>query len=345
MDVMPGGVRDVGTAEDPVAAVLDAHADAGLIALRTSGSTSRPRSVIRTAASWVESFPEVSRLAGIDASSRVWVPGPLTATMNLFAAVQARWAGAVVTAAREDATHAYLTPAVLARCLDEGMSLRGRHIVVAGDRLAAGLARRVAAAGGRTSHYYGAAELSFVAWGTHENDLRPFPGVEVSVRDGQIWVRSRYLSRGYAGEPGPLRFAADGFATVGDRGRLADGFLTVAGRAAGTVVTSGATVLVADVELALRETSGSEVVVVGVDHPRLGALVAAVLRDRTAYARVRAAARAELSRAQRPVRWFHLADLPLTAAGKVDRAALAALIGADRLPPLGLPDSAPAGGS
>src|SRR4051812_47197480 len=112
-------VWDVGSAEDPVGAVLDAHAAGGLIAVRTSGSTSRPRSVVRTAASWVESFPAVSRLTGIDSSSRVWVPGPLTATMNLFAAVHARWVGAVVTTEREDATHAHLIPAVLVRCLDE----------------------------------------------------------------------------------------------------------------------------------------------------------------------------------------------------------------------------------
>jgi long-chain acyl-CoA synthetase len=345
MGVIQEGVWDVGSAEDPVAAVLDANANAGLITLRTSGTTSRPRSVIRTAKSWVESFPEVSRLTGIDSSSRVWLPGPLAATMNLFASVHARWAGAVVTADWMEATHAHLTPAVLARCLDEGMDLRDRHVVAAGDRLAAELARQAAAAGVRTSHYYGAAELSFVAWGTHENDLRPFPGVEVAVRRGEIWARSPYLSRGYAGEPGPLRFAADGFATVGDRGRLAAGFLTVAGRDAGTVITAGATVLVADVELVLRETSGSEVVMVGVDHPRLGALLAAVLPDPTAYVRMRAAARAELSRAQRPVLWFHLAELPLTATGKVDRAALAALIRTGGLPPLGRPHSVPAAGS
>ena len=239
---MSGGLRDVGSAADPVAEVLDAYDADDLIALQTSGSSGRPRSVVRTAASWVDSFPVVSWLTGIDASSVVWVPGPYAATMNLFAAVHARWAGATVTTTPEHATHAVVTPTVLARCLDDGIELRDRHVVVAGVRLSTTAAERAAAAGVRTSHYYGAAELSFVAWGSHEGDLQPFPGVEVAVREGVIWVRSPYVCRGYDVDEGPVRFDAHGFATVGDRGRLVDGVLRVTGRDTGTVVTAGATV-------------------------------------------------------------------------------------------------------
>ena len=82
--------RHVASAADPVAAVLEAHDRDELIALQTSGTTSEPRAVVRTTSSWVDSFPHVSRLTGIDRRSRVWVPGPLTATMNLFAAVHAQ---------------------------------------------------------------------------------------------------------------------------------------------------------------------------------------------------------------------------------------------------------------
>ena len=78
------------------------------------------------------------------------------------------------------------------------------HLVVAGDRLRRPLAQRAAAAGARVSHYYGAAELSFVAWGSDEEDLRAFPGVELEIRDGVIWVRSPYLSEGYVDRPGPF---------------------------------------------------------------------------------------------------------------------------------------------
>ena len=103
-------------------------------------------------------------------------------------------------------------------------------------------------------HYYGAAELSFVAWGAHADDLTPFPGVDVVVRDGEVWVRTPYLCLGYDGPPGPLRTDPDGFATVGDRGVLADGRLLVSGRS-DAVTVGGATVEPADVEVVLREAA------------------------------------------------------------------------------------------
>jgi long-chain acyl-CoA synthetase len=318
-------VVDIGGAADPVAAVLRAHDRGHLIALRTSGTTSHPRRVVRTTASWVESFPHVSGLAEVDAASRVWIPGPLTATANLFAAVHARYVGAAVVGSLDQATHAHLTPATLLAVLSAGKDLRGRSVVVAGDRLPAAVARRAAAAGGRVSSYYGAAELSFVAWGAHEDDLHPFPGVEVDVRHGCIWVRSPYLGLGYDGADGPFCRADDGFATVGDQGSLHGDVLTVRGRGTEAVVTGGVTVQVAEVEQVLRRATGEDVLVVGVPHPRLGALLAAVLPHPAALGAVRAAARAELSPAHRPRRWFHSQDLPVTAAGKIDRRALTAL--------------------
>jgi acyl-CoA synthetase (AMP-forming)/AMP-acid ligase II len=162
----------------------------------------------------------------------------------------------------------------------------------------------------------------------------------VEIRDGLVWARSPFLSRGYATQgsadgDGPFTLAADGAATVGDRGRLDGGVLTVTGRGADAVLTGGVTVLAGDVERALRRATGTDVLVVGVPHPRLGALVAAVLTDPAALPRAREAARRELAPAQRPRRWFALPRLPLTAAGKVDRAAVAELAAAGRLDPAG----------
>lgn len=321
-------------AADPVEAVLAAYAHERRIGLATSGTTARPRVVVRTAASWVESFAAVSSLTGIGPGSRVWVPGPLTASMNLFAAAHARATGAQLVPTPAGASHACLTPAALHRALDDGVDVAGVHLVVAGDRLRRPLARRAADAGATVSHYYGAAELSFAAWGCDEEDLRAFPGVELAIRDGVVWVRSPYLSEGYRTSTGPFARSADGFATVGDRGRLTGGVLTVAGRGETAVVTGGATVLVDDVEQALSRVSGAEVVVVGVPHARLGQLVAAVSTDPAALAAAREAAPAELTPAQRPRRWFSVSGWPVTAAGKLDRAALAEAAGAGRLTPV-----------
>jgi long-chain acyl-CoA synthetase len=333
-------VREIASAADPVTAVLDAHERGELISLQTSGTTSRPRSVVRTTASWVDSFPHVSRLAEIDRSSRVWVPGPLAATMNLFAAVHARSVGATLVDAPGDATHAHLTPATLLTALSGDADLHGVHVVVAGDRLSRDTAARARASGARTNHYYGAAELSFVAWGGHEEDLRPFPGVDVQIRDDVIWVRSPYLSRGYAdGADGPFAVDDDGFATVGDRGSVEQGVLTVTGRGTAMVLTGGATVLVADVEQALRRAAGSEVVIVGVPHPRLGQVVGAVVTEAATAAGLRVIARAELAPAQQPRLWFAVPSFPVTATGKVDRTALSAMAAAGELTPLGRGES------
>jgi long-chain acyl-CoA synthetase len=323
------GAVDVLEAADPVEAVLSAHADGRRIALRTSGTTDNPRSVVRTAASWIDSFPAVSALTGIGTGSRLWLPGPLSASMSLFAAVHARFTGAEVLSTPSGATHGCLTPTALTSVLDDGVDVGSVHLVVAGDRLPRSLARRAAATGARVSHYYGAAELSFVAWGSDEEDLRAFPDVDLDIRDGVIWVRSPYLSDGYLGPDGPFATTPDGFATVGDRGSFVGGVLTVTGRGGEAVVTGGATVLVADVERVLRRVSGGDVVVVGVAHPRLGHVVAAVFSDADALATARG--NRELSTAQRPRLWFHLPSWPMTAAGKVDRARIAELAGSGEL--------------
>ena len=87
-----------------------------------------------------------------------------------------------------------------------------------------------------------------------------------------MWARSPYVSTGYAaGQDGPLRTAPDGWVSVGDRGTLtADGVLLVAGRGTDAVTTAGATVLVAEVEQALRRAGSGDVVVVGRPAPPPG---------------------------------------------------------------------------
>jgi long-chain acyl-CoA synthetase len=275
----------------------------------------------------MSSFPTVERLTGLDGSSRIWVPGPLTATMNLFAAVHARALGAALVHSPGDASHAVLTPSGLEGLegLDGVGDVHGLTVVVAGDRLDRARHDRAVAAGIRVCHYYGAAELSFVAWGSHADDLRPFPGVDVEVRAGEIWARTPYLCDGYDGPPGPLRVDADGYATVRDRGLMRDGILTVAGRA-DAVQVGTATVQPADVESALRPAARGELAVVALPHSSLGAVLAVALTDDADLEPVRRTARGSLSGPMLPRLWFHVPTLPSTPAGKVDRVALVSLL-------------------
>ena len=314
---------------DSVAAFAAAARAGSSVALPTSGTSGIARTVVRTARSWTDSFPAVTELTGLTGGSRLWLPGPLSATMNLFAAVHADWVGARLVDSLQQATHAHLTPSRLAALLDATADLRERTLVVAGDALPPALRRRAEQRGARVAHYYGAAELSFVAWGGDSDDLRAFPDVEIDVRDGEIWVWSAYLAEGYLDDvQGPLRRDADGFATVGDRGRLDVDRLIVDGRP-DTILTGGATVLVADFEAAIRPAIRGQIAILGLPHARLGQVVAAVLTDEADREPARSSAR-DLG-AGRPRRWFHRRDLPLTSQGKVDRRTLAARLaeGAD----------------
>ncbi|MGA7689492.1 MAG: AMP-binding protein [Jiangellales bacterium] len=323
------------------------HAPDGtwLVAL-TSGSTAAPRAVCRTRASWGASVEALATATGARAASRVLVPGPLSSTLFLHAAWHAAQVGAtpivepLSTSRAWDAAH--LVPRQLAELLGTGADLAGRTVVVAGAALPAPVAARAQARGVRVVAYYGAAELSFVALGTPDADsasLPPFPGVEVVSRAGVLWVRSPLVATGYLPEEsgdsdptGPLQRDVDGWASVGDRGRvLLDGSVVVVGRGGTAVQTGGATVDIAEVEAVLAEAPGvREVVVVGVAHADLGYLVGAVVErdslDAASLHRLRTWARERLTPQALPRHWHLTTALPRTSGGKVDRAAARALL-------------------
>ncbi|MQA81548.1 MAG: AMP-binding protein [Streptosporangiales bacterium] len=316
---------------------LDHHPGGdGDLAVLTSGSTGRPRAVLRSWTSWSDSFPAFTDLTGIGARDVVLVPGPLSSSLFLFAAVHAlgcgadvlatsRWHPATAVSALDRATAVHVTPSMLATLLDRApASLAGRVVVCAGAGLPATTAARTRAAGARLTHYYGAAELSFVAAGTHEGDLRPFPGVAIDVRADEIWVRSRYVASGYLGAAGQLRTRPGGWASVGDRGRLhPDGRLSVHGRGDRFVLTGGASVAAEEVEAALRTVlPGTEVAVLGLPHPDLGEVVTVVVEDGGAVRPDRARLRDLLDPAHLPRRWLVVDRLPRTANGKVAQARL-----------------------
>lgn len=323
-------------------------------AVLTSGSTGRPRAVVRSWASWRRSFAPFSALTGIGTDDVVAVPGPLSSSLFLFAAVHAlesgarihatsRWHPPAATAVIADATAVHLTPSMLATVLDHAPdALADTKVVCAGARLSAAQAERAVTAGARLTHYYGAAELSFVAAGGHEHDLRAFPGAAIEVRDGEIWVRSDYLAAGYLGDSGPLRTAPAGWATVGDIGTLhPDGRLQVTGRGDQLVLTGGASVPVEDVEAALHAAApGTDAVVLGLPHTQLGEVVTAVLEDGADLpdrAELRRRVAASLAPAHRPRQWLVVARIPRTHTGKPARAQLRADLAAGAVPSRPLP--------
>ncbi|WZH38586.1 MAG: class I adenylate-forming enzyme family protein [Microbacterium enclense] len=287
----------------------------------TSGSTGAPRVVQRSAASWADSFDAVADLLGAGPADVVALPAPASSSLTLFSLAHALQGGPrAVLGSPSSATHLHATPEGLRAALDAG--LRPRTALVGGSHLDPALRERAEASGVRVVAYYGAAELSFVAVDTGDG-LRPFPGVDLEVRDGEVWVRSAFVASGYLGADGPLRRDA-AWATVGDRAAWVKGRLRLRGRRDGAILSASATVVPHEVEATLREIPGvRDAVVFGMPRPRVGALVAALVElDRGATVDLRAAAAERLAPAHRPRRWF-VGEIPRTPSGKPARAEVA----------------------
>jgi len=241
-------------------------------------------------------------------------------------------------------THASLVPTMLHRALEE----RGgrpcppslRCLLVGGARADADLVRRALAAGFHLALSYGLTEAcSQVATAPphearEEPDLvgAPLDGVELSVDPGgEILVRGATVALGYLGTDQPLT-DQEGRVHTGDLGELdARGRLRITGRRVDRIVTGGVNVDPDEVEGVLRLSAGvRDVSVVGVPDLEWGEVVgAAVVRQGGAYpdaSELEALARARLTTAKIPRRMVFVEELPRNPNGKVDRAAVRALL-------------------
>jgi long-chain acyl-CoA synthetase len=309
------------------------------LVLFTSGSSGRPKGVVRTLESWRASLSALTDVTGIAPSDVVWLPLPLTSGLSLYGGFHATALGArVLTTPVTDgvppsATVAHVVPALLDRlsgAVESGRARGLRTAVVAGAALASEARERAAAAGLDVVEYYGAAELSFVGWRRGAGAMADFPGATVRLRDGELWVRSPYVCAGYldAHQVGPLR-THGGWAGVGDRGRAVPGGWLVQGRGDDAAVsTGGHTVVVEEVEQAVAALVGvRDVAVLGLPHERLGQVVAAVVVVDDGVLRSHLDERLRgLPRWARPRRWLRAAQIPRTGTGKIARAQVAQLV-------------------
>ena len=332
----PRPLREMATRQvaDAVAGGVLGHGD---LVVFTSGSTGRPRGVLRTVESWQASIASLREITGITVEDRVWIPGPLWSSLFLYGAFHAAAVGAHLIFrddgpdAFADATVLHCVPSQLPGLLERagaGELPLIRLAVVAGDHLPDQLRARCESAGWRVVEYYGAAELSFVAWRDGNGPFRAFPGVETELREGVLWARSPYLARGYlaAGTDGPFRLDPQGWATVGDLARSADGGLEVLGRGNTAVTCGGHTVVVEEVERLLCRLPGvDDVAVLGMPHPRMGQVLTAVVVGPALEATLRGAV-AVIPMPSRPRRWLHADALPRTSGGKLRRDALPDLV-------------------
>jgi fatty-acyl-CoA synthase len=159
------------------------------------------------------------------------------------------------------------------------------------------------------------------------------PSTEPGVR-GELCVRGPNVTPGYWNDPEATAAAidADGWFRTGDLGYLDEqGLCYVVDRLKDLIISGGENVSPAEIERVLAEFPGvRDVAVVGAPDPRWGQTPVAVLchgggQPPTLDA-VRAFAAGQLARFKLPTRVLHLPVLPRNASGKIDRAAVRAIV-------------------
>ena len=313
----------------------------------TSGSSGTPRRIARRVESWTASFAVNAGLFGIGPGVRVAVLGRLTQSLALYGALEGMHLGAEVhlldelrpdrqAAALAGVEVLYATPAQMRLCVEAGVAWPAlRHLVIGGSKLDQGLRARVGAlaSGCRISEFYGAAEASFISLAgpdcPEESVGRAYPGVEIALEGGEIWVRSPYLFEGYAGEdPGGARWR-DGWLSLGERGEMRDGFLYLHGRAGRMVTVADQNVFPEEIEVFLLGLPGvrQAAVLPEPDGLRGVRLVACLQGDAGQEAAVLRALRGLLGALKAPKRVVWVREWPVLPSGKTDLRALEGLLG------------------
>jgi acyl-CoA synthetase (AMP-forming)/AMP-acid ligase II len=192
--------------------------------------------------------------------------------------------------------------------------------------------------------YYASVEAGGVATiGPGEHRLRPGSvgrpmwGTEVRLDGasgegevGEIWYRSPGMISGYLGQPESDAFT-DGWYRTGDLGRFDDGFLTLAGRSKEMIISGGVNVFPAEVEAAIRaHPAVGDAAVIGVPDPDWGerviAFVVPAAGETVPLDALDALLRERLAPPKRPKSITVVEALPRNTGGKVDTAALRALV-------------------
>jgi long-chain acyl-CoA synthetase len=195
---------------------------------------------------------------------------------------------------------------------------------------------------------------------------RAYPGVEIALDPGgEVWVRSPYLFKGYASDsralPSPLAGEGegggaarrmpptpipspqgggdaqvpaggarwrDGWLSVGEIGRMDQGFLYLHGRAGRMVTVADQNVFPEEIEVLMQALPGvSRVAVLPVRDARRGhVLVAMVQGDPACEAVILAAVRERLGPLKAPKALIWQEDWPVLPSGKTDLRALEARV-------------------
>jgi fatty-acyl-CoA synthase len=160
---------------------------------------------------------------------------------------------------------------------------------------------------------------------------RPLPAVEVDIRDGEIHVRSPHMMAGYWNDPEQTaQVMRDGWIATRDLGAFDDaGMLRLTGRSRDVIMVNAEVCYAGAVEAVLARHPGiAQAFVVGIPDEGTGEAVHAYVVPAGVHtpdpAELRSLVRAELSANSVPVGVHVIREVPISGAGKPDKAALRA---------------------
>ncbi|MBT2227580.1 non-ribosomal peptide synthetase [Nonomuraea sp. NEAU-A123] len=337
----------------------------------TSGSTGRPKGIVQRSgnllhfARWLASETGLRRgshmlqlarlsydaayleiLSALDSGAAIVIPPP---TVKPDGAALLPWL------AGREVTHVFCVPTLIRRLLlaresaDEPPDPGMRAVSLYGEPLHSTTVEQVRAHFPQAAVYnmYGPAETTVATFHLVEPDCagdipigRDIPGVETLLRggesatddEGEVWIRTRFLARGYLGRPAETAAVfsekdESGLRTyrTGDLARRRpDGALVFLGRRDHQVKIRGARVELAEIEAVLRAEPGVAQAAVGVFTDEQGTVHPAAYLEPVAAAKVdvRVLHRrlaGVLPAYMVPAAYVLLDKLPLTATGKIDR--------------------------
>ncbi len=307
----------------------------------TSGTTGAAKVLFRTYASWTGFFDEQNRVFGITEDSCMFAQGSLAFTGNLNLYMGAFYAGACVAAAdkfrprlwqemiaQNNCDVVYLIPTklrLLARSTKTVMPCVKN--IIAGSQ---GFDRKDMAAVKRIMPnaemilYYGASELNYITYitGSEMTDDRtligrPFNGVGVSVKNGEIYIDTPYH---VIGKPRPC--------TLGDCGSVdGNGMLHFLGRRDDMYNINGLKISGVKVTGALLDCDGVEdAAVLPVYSTEGDALAAFVVGKGLTKTSILQKLRGKLTEHEMPKHIIFMKELPKNESGKTDRKKLQKLL-------------------
>ena len=297
----------------------------------SSGSTGLPKAVVRTLASWEESFFQLEQKIQLKTNHVGCVLGNLSFSLSVFSALQVIYSGACLCLPTSQniskITHLFSAPATLKLFLTRfpNLSFANLKMLVVGGDFCTHDILQFKAPQAQIAYFYGTVELSFIAFQIlQENSVAHqvghlFDGVQIRFENEQIFVKSSQSCAGYL-EQGKLQRISEWVAS-GDLGYFDENQkLCIQGRIARQFLINGIIVYPETIENQLKQLVMVKQCVVFKTQTKSGydELCAVLVMKAGSKKRLRQECQKHLLQSQIPKRFFLTDSLPQTHAGKID---------------------------